>query len=245
MKTSINVVGVLIAEKPEDVFLYRRIESWAGTDINQANWLVGLYEDMDELPAMMIAGTQLVIAYEVTCANKEESIKKLFAKINTCKKNELTPILIAIGGKKSDLSEEITTQVVERFVVERPASLVNWFRAIVKEEIDVIKERFKAVYKDRELQETTNLRLQTPQYQEEGSNISMMVLSGFIAAAGIVAVAIAFTLLSGAAFGPAGFVVAGIGAAGALAGVGLFAAHKASSLDLDIEDLEGSNAATI
>lgn len=55
------------------------------------------------------------------------------------------------------------------------------------------------------------------------SNISMMVLGGFIAAAGIAAVAIAFTVLNVATFGIVGLVVAGIGVAAALSGVGLFA----------------------
>lgn len=51
----------------------------------------------------------------------------------------------------------------------------------------------------------------------------MMVLGGFIAAAGIAAVAIAFTVLNVATFGIVGLVVAGIGVAAALSGVGLFA----------------------
>ena len=56
------------------------------------------------------------------------------------------------------------------------------------------------------------------------SNISMMVLGGFIAAAGIAAVAVAFTVLNAATFGVAGGGLACAGAAAALSGVGLFAA---------------------
>lgn len=52
----------------------------------------------------------------------------------------------------------------------------------------------------------------------------MMVLGGFIAVAGIAAVAIAFTLLNAATFGVAGLVVAGLGVTSILAGVGLFTA---------------------
>ncbi len=62
-----------------------------------------------------------------------------------------------------------------------------------------------------------------PSNSATSTNISMMVLGGFIAAAGIAAVAIAFTVLNAATFGVAGLAVAGIGVAAALSGVGLFA----------------------
>ncbi|MCL9686757.1 hypothetical protein MJ258_04460, partial [Legionella sp. EUR-108] len=55
------------------------------------------------------------------------------------------------------------------------------------------------------------------------SNISMMILGGFIATAGIAAVAIAFTVLNAATLGIPGIVVACIGVAAALSGIGLFA----------------------
>jgi DNA-directed RNA polymerase subunit L len=55
------------------------------------------------------------------------------------------------------------------------------------------------------------------------TNISMQVLSGFIAVAGCAAVAIAFTLLNAATFGVAGLLMAGVGIAATLLGVGLFA----------------------
>jgi ABC-type tungstate transport system substrate-binding protein len=58
-----------------------------------------------------------------------------------------------------------------------------------------------------------------------------MVMGGFIAVLGTSAVALAFTLLNAATFGIAGIVVASIGVAAALTGVGLFAtgAYKNSS----------------
>ncbi|WP_133129237.1 ankyrin repeat domain-containing protein [Legionella yabuuchiae] len=60
------------------------------------------------------------------------------------------------------------------------------------------------------------------------SNISMMILGGFIAAVGISAIAIAFTVLNVATFGAAGIALATMGVAATLTGVGLFAAgaHK-------------------
>ncbi|WP_133131228.1 ankyrin repeat domain-containing protein [Legionella yabuuchiae] len=59
-------------------------------------------------------------------------------------------------------------------------------------------------------------------------NISMMILGGFIAAVGISAVAIAFTVLNVDTFETAGITLATMGVATTLSGVGLFAAgaHK-------------------
>ncbi|MGC1183311.1 hypothetical protein [Legionella sp.] len=54
-------------------------------------------------------------------------------------------------------------------------------------------------------------------------NISMLVLSGFMAVVGCAAVATAFVLLNAATFGVPGVIVAGLGIASALTGVGLFA----------------------
>ena len=51
----------------------------------------------------------------------------------------------------------------------------------------------------------------------------MFILSGFITALGVVAVAVAFVALNAATFGIAGVVVATVGAGAMLAGVGLFA----------------------
>lgn len=54
-------------------------------------------------------------------------------------------------------------------------------------------------------------------------NISMQVLGGFMAVVGCAAVAAAFILLNAATFGTVGLVVAGLGVAAVLSGVGLFA----------------------
>lgn len=61
------------------------------------------------------------------------------------------------------------------------------------------------------------------------TNISMVVLGGFIAAAGIAAVAIAFTVLNAATLGIPGLVTAAIGAAAVLSGIGLFATELSKS----------------
>lgn len=55
------------------------------------------------------------------------------------------------------------------------------------------------------------------------SNLNMQILGGFIAVLGVAAVAVAFTALNAATLGIGGLVLAGIGIAATLAGVGLFA----------------------
>ncbi|MCL9684410.1 hypothetical protein [Legionella maioricensis] len=56
------------------------------------------------------------------------------------------------------------------------------------------------------------------------SNLSMQILGGFITVLGVAAIATAFAALNAATFGIGGLVLAGIGIAATLAGIGLFAA---------------------
>ena len=63
-----------------------------------------------------------------------------------------------------------------------------------------------------------------------------MVLYGFIAAVGITAVAIAFTVLNAATFGIAGIVVATNGVILALSGMGLFVASTYKNRQKPDED---------
>lgn len=69
--------------------------------------------------------------------------------------------------------------------------------------------------------------LPSPQTNETNplpmSHISMMVLGGFIATAGIAVIALAFTVLNAATFGISGILLAGAGIAATLTGAGLFA----------------------
>ena len=77
--------------------------------------------------------------------------------------------------------------------------------------------------KKSEKKATEEINVDGKKIINNGLNFSMMILGGFIAAAGIAAVAIAFTLLNAATFGTAGIVMAGIGVAAVLSGIGLFA----------------------
>lgn len=62
----------------------------------------------------------------------------------------------------------------------------------------------------------------TPKPSSDKMPVNMMILSGFITSIGITAVAIAFALLNLTTLGTAGIVVASVGFATTLAGVGLF-----------------------
>ncbi|MGC1182344.1 hypothetical protein [Legionella sp.] len=70
------------------------------------------------------------------------------------------------------------------------------------------------------------------------SNLSMQILGGFMTVLGAAAIAVAFTVLNAATFGITGLVMAGIGAAVTLSGVGLFAVGslKKCESDLDSDD---------
>ena len=71
---------------------------------------------------------------------------------------------------------------------------------------------------------------------------SLQILSGFIAAIGIAAVAVAFAVLNAATLGTAGLVVAAIGATALiLGGVGLFKFAPVSKHNSSIENLSPAN----
>lgn len=99
----------------------------------------------------------------------------------------------------------------------------------------------------REAREANTTELKSLQTTETHSSISMMVLGGFIAAVGITAVAMAFTVLNAATFGTSGLVMAGVGVAVSLSGVGLFAmgAYKNKNTTSDISLEHSSNIVPI
>ncbi|MBA3536589.1 MAG: hypothetical protein H0T84_08265 [Tatlockia sp.] len=72
------------------------------------------------------------------------------------------------------------------------------------------------------------------------SNITMQILGGFIAAAGIAAIATAFVALNAATFGLAGLITAGVGVALLLGGLGLFATGTYRSCQTDDKFFESS-----
>lgn len=250
---NITVIGIMIDTEDKDFELYRMSESLEIStqggnyrySSSSGNFgFKNLSNIIHYLPIRADANTQFVIVYDVSCSNKEDHIKKLFAEINKIKKNDLLPILISIGHEQSPWNEDITDQVSIIKEVENTGVRNDLFKNIIGQELCNIKQELIGADKAHELLKSSEVK--SSQMQEENSssmsNISMMVLGGFIAAAGIAAVAIAFTVLNAATFGIAGLVVAGIGVVAALSGVGLFAtgAYKNKSTTSDIS-LDHSN----
>ncbi|MBA3536333.1 MAG: hypothetical protein H0T84_06975, partial [Tatlockia sp.] len=219
MTISISVIGLMIGEDYKDFKLYQRDANWEknnpGKSRSGSSFHEGLEEINNFLPMTVDDTSQFVIVYDVSCPNKEEYIKQLLALINRIKKNDLLPALISIGHEQSPLSEEIIRQVSTTKEVANTENQTEFFRKIIEETLSDIKKEHIA---------TDKIEIESSQiYSRSAMNINMMVLGGFIAAAGIVAVAVAFTVLNATTFGVPGLVVAGIGVAVALSGIGLFA----------------------
>ncbi|CEG56571.1 hypothetical protein [Legionella fallonii] len=252
-KKSINVIGIMIDAESKDFKLYHVDEtleksiqdgtySWQSTSGFREEGLediIGYLSNLSILPEPD-ATTQFVIVYDVSCPNKEEHIKKLLAEINKIKKDDLLPTLISIGHEQSPWNEDIIDQVSIIKEVANTGARNDLFGKIIGQKLSNIEDELRK-----------SSAVQSSQMQEENSssisNISMMVLGGFIAAAGIAAVAIAFTVLNAATFGIAGLVVAGIGVAAVLSGVGLFAtgAHKNKNTTSDISLVHSNNIVPI
>ena len=254
-KKNINVIGIMIDTEYKNFKLYHKNESWEKSTQNGTHtsystsgdsWVEGLSDILRYLSIPLNANTQFVIVYDVSCPNKEKHIKKLLAGINKIKNNDLLPTLISIGHEQSPWNEDITGQVSIIKEVENTGARNNLFKNTIGQELSNIKKELIAADKAAEL--LKNSAIKSSQMQEENTSsisnvsVSMMVLGGFIATAGIAAVAIAFTVLNAATFGVAGLVVAGIGVAAALSGVGLFArgAYKNKNINPDIS-LDHSN----
>ncbi|MGX8737613.1 hypothetical protein [Legionella pneumophila] len=133
---------------------------------------------------------------------------------------------ISIDQELSPLSEEITKQVTFKEVSNNRTRKANaphenspQYSLIINPEV-----------KPSQIKET---------HPSLMSNISMMVIGGFIAAAGITAIAIAFTVLNAATFGVAGLLVTGLGVAATLSGAGLFATGAYKHLHTIGEDSLG------
>ncbi len=234
-KKSISVIGIMIGADYKDYRLYHMDESWEESNINGTHSsnstasdgsASGLKNILGYLSIPPHAETQFVVVYDVSCPNKEEQLKKILAAINQVRKNDLLPTLVSIGHEQASLSADITGQVSNIKEVANTENPKDLLKDIVATELNNTKKKLLAAEKRAEAHK--KIEAQPPQteaaHSSSTTNISMMVLGGFIAAVGVAAVAIAFTLLNAATFGIAGLVVAGTGAAAVLSGLGLFAA---------------------
>ncbi len=131
------------------------------------------------------------------------------------------------GTDNIDFYEDSSTN----FNAAKSLDYINGYLVTASNE-HTVKESYKAAIKPLQASSSlSNSPASPPSHQTEKtnslsmSNISMMVLGGFIAAAGIAATAIAFTVLNAATLGIPGLLLAGAGIAAVLAGCGLFASN--------------------
>ncbi|HBD7476101.1 TPA: hypothetical protein KKX77_002628 [Legionella pneumophila] len=256
-KKSINVTGIMIDAEYKNFKLYsvedsREVEHKPGTYCSQSgsgeSRAEGFENILGYLSTVRDANTQYVIVYDISCLHKEDHIKKLLEGIKKTKKNDLLPILISIGHEQSQWYDDIEGQcsVIKEF--ESTDNQNDLFEKVVREELINIKQKLIATDKKEEPRKEVGIKSSPMKkgHASSMSNISMMVLGGFIAAAGIAAVAIAFTVLNAATFGITGLLVAGIGSGAVLAGVGLFAsgAYKNMSKNSDISLDHSQNMGT-
>jgi hypothetical protein len=238
---SLKVIGVMIDAEHKDFSIYQLSGQYSENDqegtfqcisSGSSKFGKGLNNYLSYISKITSATTQFVIVYDVSCQNKEEHIKKLLTEINAIKNNDLLPTLISIGHELQPFAEEITNQVLVKEASDIGIRK-ELFKNIIMNEFLNTEKIFVSAH--QALQPQNNLiqdMPETPKVKPSLAketptslpmNISMMVLGGVIAAAGITAVAIAFTLLNAATFGVSGLVAAVVGAAAALSGVGLFA----------------------
>ena len=180
---------------------------------------------------------QFVVVYDISCPDIESKIKSLIARLtqlNSRNNNELLPILVSIGDEESTWGEDIRNQVSSLRTVKNTVSSDALFQSIIQQEYDKITAKLMVEIREEVAAEDA----------AEDAGITpisnMLVLGGFMAVLGSLAVAIAFTVLNAATCGIAGLVVAGVGIALALSGIGIFSA-AASRKTQSLPDLPNSD----
>lgn len=235
-KYNANVIGIMIGATDDDYRLYHMTKRW---DSSSRSVVEGLKDIIGYLSIELQDDTEFVVVYDVSCPKKETQLKTLLSTIhNKIKKDDLLPSLIAIGHETSPLSADITAQVSDSKEVGAADNHEQLLAEIVSTKLNNIINQ--QLVDETELNtEITPPVTTTAPHSSSTANFSMMVLSGFITAIGIAAVAVAFTVLNAATLGTAGLVVAGIGIAATLTGIGLFAnACKSSKVITPDDSLE-------
>lgn len=247
---SINVIGIMIGSEYKDFELFKMEKSWYKNTQNDAyteggvsgiRRVEGAGNIFRYLSLPLPANTQFVVVYDVSCPNKEDHIKKLLTGINKIKNNDLLPTLISIGHEQSAWDEEIMEQFSSISEVESTDSHHDLLKKIIEIKFNNTKKELLAADKADQFNKNTEIKCSQSEETTNSStmNINMVVLRGFIAVAGITAVALAFSVLNSTTFGVAALVLVGIGVAASLSGVGLFACrtykNKSTSSDISLD----------
>lgn len=221
VKKNVDVVGVIIDSENQFYKIYQNYKTYTTEGIKTVGSVllsgVGNALQQFEIQAgilLITEATRFVVVYNASCPKGSENLQKLVDGLNKIKKNNFSPKLIPMGDEQKHWSQDVAI----------PEGL---FKKIVQDELNSI---------DKQINWTPSNNPSSLKNSPKTRNVSMVVLSGFIAVAGIAAIAIAFTVLNAATFGVAGIVTAIIGSAAILSSIGLFTANTAGARQKSIDE---------
>jgi hypothetical protein len=200
------------AEQKIDSPLYANPEEIISTYIQQLNELpvTFLPNQTKTIELIQERRTELLLGLnEIIARNTNEALSTALQILGI---DGPHPKISAAISKKTDEINSLTRQLKENVRSEQ------------RKQLDEEHRLEKQLLAEPDIQEKQNPDTKSDTPSSSITNISMMVLGGFITVAGIAAVAIAFTVLNAVTFGIPGLIVAGLGVAAALSGMGLFAA---------------------
>lgn len=237
-----NEKTIIVGNKPIDQ-LVAEIRALKNATALDLGWSVLWKKTTAELTALIGAVERTGITQINLEGNNlgKKSTKELVAVFSALKKTNVTHLNLCLNGFKNRSAEEL--QTIFAGIPERVISVSFYYselKIMNSSQLQALRSRFNQpnniiLYNDEDLKlEPSLYKKDANAYQTLGfkspapsssttMNISMMVLGGFIAVAGVATVALAFTVLNAATFGVAGLVTAGVGIAAVLSGIGLFA----------------------
>lgn len=235
-----NEKAILIANKTIDQIV-AEIKALKGTDVTSLDlgWNILWKKSTPELTAIIGAAEGTGITHINLEGNgfEKKSTEELVALLGALKKTEVTHLNLSLNGFKNKLAEEL--QAIFTAIPENVTSVSLYYAELEtmnESQLLAIRNRFDQpdsiiLYNAQDIKLEPSLQTNdaTAHHRlgfktsistsSNEKNISMMVLGGFITAAGIATVAIAFAVLNAAAF----CVAAGVGLAAVMSGIGLFA----------------------
>ncbi len=190
----------------------------------------------DDVVALLEALKRFQELHELSLKNRasliaaESTAYKLYAKFLPPQAPASLPLIkpdvnALLSGLSSLNSANILTHANGTALVGCRSNVDNVAQSlIVLSERDLLNQgNFDALIGPGDYSEANLDNITSKIIRQKEEQISMRILSGFITALGLAAVAIAFLVLNAATFGIPGIVVAGIGIGLALGGIGLFA----------------------
>ena len=227
----LHVAGIMIDRCP---LLYQIQAQWTDTSdggserhqsLDSRSLLRGSIVLLNNLRKISGSLTHVIIVFDASTISESKltfMVKKIRQHLGSYSS---TVSFVKIGDKKLD--EKILNSFQGDTYSIKPTNPINSddseqiFQSIIDE---TFENHRKELFPDEDVLSEANAVKPSQTDKAPASsilNISMMVLGGFIAAAGALMVAVAFLVLNAATFGGAGMAV--IGASALLSGMGIFA----------------------